>query len=262
LSALSKRRQAVAVQKMPKRSLLSGMLVVLALSVPTWAQKIRKESIKSEGRNRTYYLFVPQNVSAEHPAPLLLLLHGSNRNGLSLMEKWKDLASKEGIVLVAPDALDPAAWTTPSDGPDFLHDLLSDLKASFPIDARRMYLFGHSGGATFALYMALYESEYFAATAIHAGMLPTEGSSAIDLAKRKIPIYIAVGTVDPFFPLNNVRITRDVLNKRGFDVQLVEMKGHDHWYYDLAPKINADAWEFLKQHKLADDPRYAQYVFK
>src|SRR6266511_1784027 len=53
-----------------------------------------------------------------------------------------------------------------------------------------------------------------------------------------------------------------MLNKNGFNAQLTEMKGHDHWYYDLAPKINADAWNFLKQQKPADEPRYTQYSFK
>ena len=71
-----------------------------------------------------------------------------------------------------------------------------------------------------------------------------------------------VGTVDPFFPLAEVRATRDALNKQRFDVQLTEIKGHNHWYYDLAPKINADAWNFLKQQKLSEDPRYTQYAFK
>jgi poly(3-hydroxybutyrate) depolymerase len=247
---------------MTRRVLICGVLFVLALSFPAPAQKIKKESTKFGGKNRAYYLYVPPNINAEHPAPLLVLLHGSNRNGLSLAEKWLDLASKEGIVLLAPDAINSAAWTTPDDGPDLLHELISEIKATYPVDARRMYLFGHSGGAVFALYMSLYESEYFAATAIHAGMLPTDSYSAIDMAKRKIPIYIMVGTVDQFFPLAGVRATRDELNKRGFDAQLIEMKGHDHWYYDLAPKINAEAWEFLKQRKLADDPKYAQYVFK
>ena len=40
------------------------------------------------------------------------------------------------------------------------------------------------------------------------------------------------------------------------------MKGHDHWYYDLAPKINAEAWDFLKQQKLTEEPRYIQYAWK
>lgn len=71
-----------------------------------------------------------------------------------------------------------------------------------------------------------------------------------------------MGTVDPNFPLSAVRATRDMLVGAGFTVDLIEMKGHDHWYYDLAPKINATAWTFLKDKKLAEDPRYTQYVYK
>lgn len=237
-------------------------LFALACVVSASAQKIRKETIESQGKSRTYYLFAPDKATAESPAPVLLVLHGSNRNGLSLVEKWKDLASKENIFLVGPDAKNSSGWSAPEDGPDFLHELISDLKSKHPIDPRRVYLFGHSAGARFALYMSLFESEYFAATAVHAGALPSDADSTIELAKRKIPIYIAVGTNDAFFPLPAVRATRDLLNQNGFDVQLVEMKGHDHWYYDLAPKINAEAWNFLKTHKLAEDPRYVQYNFK
>ena len=248
---------------MMKRSLiLSCVLLTLAFAPCTWGQKIRKETIESHGKTRTYYLVIPAQVTAEHPAPLLVLLHGSGRNGLSLVEKWKDLAIKESIVLVGPDAINSQGWSSPVDGPDFLHDLISDLKSKYSIDSRRMYLFGHSGGATFALYMALFESEYFAAAAIHAGALRHDDEPIVQRAARKIPIHIQVGTVDQFFPLAAVRATRDVLTKNGFDVQLTEIKGHDHWYYDLAPKINADAWNFLKQQKLAEDPRYTQYSFK
>jgi predicted esterase len=193
---------------------------------------------------------------------LLILLHGSGRNGLSLVEKWKDLANKESIIIAGPDAINSQGWNIPADGPEFLHDLISELKAKYPIDPRRMYLFGHSAGAGFALYISLYESEYFAATAIHAGALPPNDLSLVKQAKRKIPIYIVVGTVDPFFPLTAVRATRDALNNSGFNVQLTEINGHNHWYYDLAPKINADAWDFLKQQKLAEDPRYTQYSFR
>jgi poly(3-hydroxybutyrate) depolymerase len=245
-----------------KRLFIVLCVFALGLVVPASAQKIRKETIESEGKKRTYYLVVPDQATVEHPAPLLLLLHGSGRNGLSLVEKWKDLATKEGIILVGPDAISSEGWKTPSDGPDFLHDLISELRAKYPIDAHRLYLFGHSAGATFALYMALFESEYFAATAIHAGALSGRDISIVEMAKRKIPIYIAVGTVDQYFPLTDVRATRDMLNKNGFNAQLTEMKGHDHWYYDLAPKINADAWNFLKQQKLADEPRYTQYSYK
>jgi poly(3-hydroxybutyrate) depolymerase len=238
------------------------VILCCGLIVSVTAQKVSRETIESQGKKRTYYLLVPENATPAHPAPLVLLLHGSGRNGQSLMDKWKDLGMKEGIVLVAPDAITAEGWQSPEDGPDFLHDLLSELKAKYAVDQRRMYVFGHSGGAVFALYMGLFESDYFAAIAIHAGALRPSDGQIIERAARKIPFHIAVGTVDRSFPLEAVRATRDLLIKNGFSVELVEMAGHDHWYYDLAPKINATAWAFLKDKKLADDPRYTQYSFK
>jgi len=235
------------------------IFLLLPLNLAASTDKIVKDSIISQGKERTFYLFVPENVKVAKPAPLILLLHGSGRNGLSLVEKWKDLASKEGIILVGPDAADSSHWSLPGDGPNFLHDLVETLKSKYPINPRRVYLFGHSAGATFALYMSLLESEYFAATAIHAGALHTQDTSLMDYGKRKIPIAIFVGTRDQFFPLAAVRATREALNSRGFAVELTEMPGHDHWYYDLAPKINLSSWEFLKKYELAEDPQYAEY---
>src|SRR6058998_381734 len=97
-----------------KRILLC-LFVGLAFPVSASAasDKIVKETITSAGKRRTYYLFAPASIKA--PAPLIVLLHGSGRNGNSLAEKWKDLAAKEGIVLVGPDALDSRGWSIPAD---------------------------------------------------------------------------------------------------------------------------------------------------
>jgi hypothetical protein len=183
---------------------------------------------------------------------------GSGHNGLSLVGKWKDLAAKEGVIIVGPDSQDPSRWSTPVDGPDFLRDIVENVKSRYSIDPRRVYLFGHSGGAVFALYMSLLESQYFAAAAIHAGAL-RPNDPVIGQAKRKTPIAICVGSRDPLFPVASVRGTQDDLNKQGFAAELTVIPNHDHWYYDLAPKINADAWEFLKKHQLNEDPQYEQY---
>ena len=241
---------------------LIALLFLLLPATPVCGQQVQKEITNLGGKARAYYLFVPDKLNKDQPAPLILLLHGSGRNGFSLVDKWKDLAKKEGIILVGPDAINSEMWSTPVDGPDFFHDLITELQTKYPIDPHRLYVFGHSAGACFALYMALYESEYFAATAIHAGSLNNEDLVIVKRARRKIPIYIAVGTVDRSFPLADVRATRDLLNNNGFDAQLTEMPGHDHWYYDLAPRINAAAWIFLKQQKLAEEPRYVKINFR
>lgn len=233
-------------------------LTLLLLSSLSASAKddITKELITSNGKQRAYYLYVPSTVKA--PAPLIVMLHGSNRTGVTLVEKWKDYAKKEGIILAGPDASNLAGWSSPQDGPDYLHELVEELKSKYPINPRRVYLFGHSAGASFALFMSLMESQYFAATAIHAGSLRDE-VSMIELAKRKIPISIQVGDSDQFFPLKDVRATRDALKEAGIPVELIEIPNHDHWYYDKAAKFNQTAWEFLKKYELDAEPFYQKY---
>lgn len=242
-----------------KLSVLSITLLISLFLPPVLAERIVKETIRSQGKQRTYYLFVPETVSTATRAPLLVLLHGSGRNGLSLVEKWKELAKKEGVIIVGPDSLDSRGWKIPEDGPDFIHELVEFLKAKYSVNPRRVYLFGHSAGAGQALHLALLESEYFAATAVHAGALRADDNSYIERAQRKMPIAIFVGTNDQLFPLPVVRATRDALNAHGFNSELTEITGHTHWYYDRAPEINRNAWEFLKNHELVEEPRYEQY---
>jgi predicted esterase len=220
--------------------------------------KIVKESFLSNKKKRSFYLFVPANVA--NPAALIVLLHGSGRDGLSLVEKWKDLANKEGFIVVGPDA-GGSGWSTPGDGPDFLHDVVEELKSKYPINPRRVYLFGHSAGAVFALLMSVLEPDYFAATAIHAGAFrrPEEYQN-LGAGSHRIPLAIWVGTNDPFFSLTDVRATRDAFRAKGFSIEVTEMPGHDHWYYDLAPGINAGAWEFLKKYELPAEPRYSPWA--
>jgi poly(3-hydroxybutyrate) depolymerase len=247
---------------MKLRLLLITIASLLVCTSASAKDDITKELITSNGKTRAYYLYVPSSIKPGSPAPLIVMLHGSGHVGMSLAEKWKDLAKKEGFIIAAPDSLDSRVWNMPLDGPDYLHELVEELKTKYPINPRRVYLFGHSGGAVYALQMSMLESQYFAATAVHAGDIPPSSRDLFDLAKRKIPILIEVGDSDRLFPLKMVRATRDVMNAKGFSVELTEIAGHDHWYYDMAPKINLKAWEFLKSQQLEADPIYQKYNFK
>jgi poly(3-hydroxybutyrate) depolymerase len=236
-----------------------AILILVSFTSAFAGDDITKELITSKGVTRAYYLYVPASVKPSAPVPLIVLLHGSGRVGNSLVEKWKDLAKKEGFIIAGPDSTNTRMWRSPEDGPDYLRDLVEELKAKYPINARRVYLFGHSAGASFALRMSLMESQYFAATAIHAGYL--DDADLIDLAKRKIPMFIQVGDSDPGLPVKAVRETKDVLTEKGFVVELVEIANHDHDYYGLAPKINRAAWDFLKKYELGGDPVYRKFDF-
>ena len=245
----------------PRRlsALLLAVLLLPAGNALAAKGKTEKRSLVSGGKTRIYYRYVPSDLSAKRPAPLLVTLHGSGGDGWSLVYKWRGFAEKEGIVLVGPDSTNSEVWNIENDGPAFLHDVVEETRRDLPIDGRRIYLFGHSAGAVFAIEIAALESEYFAAAAIHAGALESQYHSVFQYASRKTPMYLIVGTRDVLFPLPSVRATRDALAERGFPVELREIWNHNHNYYVRSGRINRYSWEFLSRHSLTEDPKYKEY---
>src|SRR4030095_490433 len=123
---------------------LTLLVVLLFSSSAAAADKISKETLNANGKKRTYYLFAPSSIKSGSGVPLIILLHGSGRNGQSLVEKWKDLATEKSFVVVGPDAINSQTWSTTEDGPDFLRQLIEAVSSKYPINPRRVYLFGHS----------------------------------------------------------------------------------------------------------------------
>jgi len=233
---------------------------VFALAAPpVSAASIESRKVVSRGKKRTYALYVPASVAADKPGPLLVAMHGSTSNGKTMLERWTDIADAHGMIVAGPDAADNKMWVSPQDGPLFLKDVVDDVAKTHPIDGRRMYLFGHSAGANFALQMAMLESEFFAAAAIHAGAVSSDYYSVFDAATRKIPMAIYIGTRDQFYPIDVVRGVHEALDKRGFDQLYKEIPDHDHNYKAVAPEINKEIWDFFAAHPLPADPRYTSY---
>src|SRR6476646_6544781 len=224
------------------------------------AAKPEKQTITSQGGEGTYYKFVPEKLTA--PAPLLLLLHGSGRDGMSQINEWKELAEKEGVILAAPDSANSREWSMNVDGPEFLHEVVEAVRAKHSVDGTRLYIFGHSAGAVFALYMGVMESRYFAACGVHAGAMGEDFYPTLDVAKRKIPISIWVGTEDPYFKLPLVKATQAELNKHGFEAKIVEIKGHDHNYYAVSKELNPQIWDFFRSNKLDGEASWQVYQRK
>jgi poly(3-hydroxybutyrate) depolymerase len=233
-------------------------------------QSLEKQSLNFEGRKRTSYLFIPDSAPAETALPLIVLLHGSGEDGPSLANPWRSIASKAGIILVAPDAADRMRWDARDDHPDFIRELVEDAEGKHMVDTRRVYLFGHSNGGVYALTLALLESQYFAAVAVHAGALCSpngiyaqcsseEVEQAMERAKRKIPFGLWSGTFDSQVPLDRVERSQRALEMHGFPAELHTMSGATHNYYVHADEVNEAAWNFLRQHQLDGPSQFQLY---
>ena len=211
----------------------------------------------SEGAKRTYAAYAPPG---ETPRPLVIVLHGSGGSGREMVRRWKDLAKREGFVVAGPDAFDPNSWQPPRDGPALLRDLVQELQPH-RIDRRRIYLFGYSAGAVFALYMAPLEAEYFAAAASYAGAYQGEADLGfLETSVRKIPLLLSVGEKDALFPTAVVLATAKRLEQAGFPVTTSILPGERH-SYQSSREINERAWSFLQQHRLAADPVFVPVRF-
>ena len=230
------------------------LAVLLSLSAyGAHADAIDKASTASfefASLKRSYALFVPPSAAASG-APLVVLLHGSHGTGAAIIGWWTAIAEQEGIVLVGPNARERDAWQLRADSPQFIRALIDDVASKHPIDRARIYLFGNSGGAVYALTLSMLESQLFAATAVHAGAwrAPNEFRAAPH-ARRKIPIAIFIGDKDEYFPLFAVRKTQRALEQAGHPVTVTVIPGHSHAYSQVAAEVNRDAWEFMKANRL------------
>jgi len=210
------------------------------------ANDVNSRNALCGGSAEQFYLSYSPDQDRRLPA--VLLLHGAGDRAGNMIDAWKRLATKEKIVLLAPEL--PRDPNFEEAAPQVFHCVVEDAKRFVGIDAQRVYLFGNSMGGYLAFDGAMFESQYFAAAAVHASRIADEYTGIVARAQRKTPIAIYIGDHDQFFTVESVRQTRDLLRKSGFPVHYVEMANHDHNYYARADQINADAWTFFKQNTL------------
>ncbi|MGA9899828.1 MAG: alpha/beta fold hydrolase [Terriglobales bacterium] len=224
---------------------LAWTLATTAMPVCLAASDIRSKAVRCGEVEYQYLLFSPPS---KQPLPAILLLHGAGDHPPNFIEAWKSFAKQKHIVLIAPEL--PRIETFERVAPAVFKCVVEDAKLQAAINPRRVYVFGHSMGGYLAYDAATFDSEYFAAVAVHAMGIADEYDSIVNQAKRKTPIAIYIGDQDELVPITRVERSRDLLRKSGFPVHYVELRDHDHNYYDLAGQINDDAWKFLSQYQL------------
>lgn len=196
-----------------------------------------------ETRRVHYYNPKPTSVSA-----ILLLLHGSNRDGPTMLDMWQAQARRSNTLLIAPTSHDPMQWSFKRDGIDFLRHIITSIKSSANIGDVPIYGFGHSAGAIMLTHLSVRHGDYFKAVAVHAGSpYPEALESYKRHRKPRAPLTHYLGQKDRIFSVENSRAAGDVLSAQGQKTSLVVIKNHNHWYYDLAPFINKKAWAAMTE---------------
>lgn len=136
---------------------------------------------------RSYRFRVPRDYDGSRPAPLVILLHGYGGSGWvqDLYFGFGRLAEQRGFLYAYPDGTRDArglrfwnaipglgeAGSSLPDDVAYISAIIDDMGTRFRVDARRVYLVGHSNGAFLAYRYACEHPTRIAAIAGLAGAM-------------------------------------------------------------------------------------------
>ena len=146
-------------------------------------------------------LLAPEAAAKGRPLPLVIALHGAGGSENLFFDGYGDgaivkLCERRGWLLVAlRGGLAPG--------------LIDEIDRLYPVDRKRVFLIGHSMGASQAVAAASRSPETFEAVAALSGGGPVRPSDAL----KSVPFFVAAGAED--FGLIGSRGLRDDLQKAG-----------------------------------------------
>ena len=194
--------------------LVSAFVVLTTVVLPLCGQTETLVMMVGDAE-RTALVHVPSNVQPESEdgqrLPLVLAFHGSAQNA-GIMEEMtglSDLSEEEGFLVAYPSGSGPAgalSWNTGhccsfalergADDIGFVHALLDELIATYPVDPSRIYLTGFSNGGMLAYKLAVEMPERIAGIAVVAGaMYPSQAAPT-----SPVPVLAIHGTADQIVP--------------------------------------------------------------
>jgi phospholipase/carboxylesterase len=187
--------------------------------------------------------YVPEDVSAERAAPLVVALHGGAGNGRGFLWSWLRDARAHGAVLISPTA-SGETWALQgydNDTPN-LRRIVDWAKANWSIDPDRILLTGMSDGGTFSYVSGLEADSPFTHLApVSAAFHPMLAQMADADRLQGLPIYLVHGALDWMFPIAMAREAHSALSAAGAEVTYREIDDLAHTY---PREVNPDilAW--------------------
>jgi predicted esterase len=134
-------------------------------------------------------LFVPEKLDPKKQVPLVVALHGIGGSENLFFEGYGDgqivkLCKERGWLLVAPRC--PLFGTPP------VAEIVEQLSKRYPVDAKRVFLVGHSMGAAQSVELVQKYPKLFAGVALLGG-----GGRVTDAkAFAELPTFLGIGTKD------------------------------------------------------------------
>ncbi len=185
---------------------------------------------------------VPGGSRASRPVPMVVLLHGDEGAPGEINASVGPAALRQRMIVFAPQCpsalgcrLEDGAgastnswwgWLQYSRGYSdaWLGDQIERIESTYPVDRRRVYLVGWSGGADYLGWYALEHSAAFAGVAFVSGGVPYHPACP----STRLAGYFLLGAADPRYQSGQPVAVKSILARCGGTTRLVVLPGADH----------------------------------
>lgn len=198
---------------------LSARVGAAAGSLPSGLHELAVTSI------RDALVVVPDGLTVEEPAPLLVVLHGAGGDAQQSLALLGARAGAQRVILVAVSSRGPT-WDLLLGGPgpdvECIDEALARAFRLLPVDPAAVAVGGFSDGASAALALGLANGDLFSAiVAFSPGFVPS-GLPRVGAPRA----FVSHGTGDRVLPID--RCSRRIvasLHATGTDVEALEFDG-------------------------------------
>lgn len=201
----------------------------------------------------SYFLMTPEGYDPTRSYPLVVALHGiSSRVYAAEALQTPTFRKDYPVFVIVPVAPVRAFWATPENPayrmqrnipyPDHLPQVMAgidNLLETYPIDRSRVYIVGHSMGASGVVGALERYPDRFA-----AGIASSGSWDAAETQHLNDPLWILHGTADAFIPFQKGKRLAAGLKARGLRVHFNALSGRGH---DIGPLVYAKEplWDWL-----------------
>ena len=239
-----------ALQQLEGFSSLSGKELYQKLSNFTISNPYHTDSIQTvclwlpyaDTLEIPYLIQLPSGFNNVSPSGLFIQLHGGVRHvngypsylGPGSAQSWNRYFSKyaneQGLIAVYPYGTKWINWMYPDQGFDLIPKIIKQLKILLNIDEDRVFLCGHSNGATGSFSYAMKNQDPFAGffgLNTHPQVY-TGGTYILNLKNRN---FHAISTdQDYYYPQGGIDSLLKLSQTSGFNFTNDLYKGFPHWF--------------------------------
>lgn len=189
----------------------------------------------------SYFVHLPENYNPQKKYPVLLFLHGAVRHTSfsdfqtkSNLKYWNRFytkyADKNNVILIFPSANKEYNWMTSNKGFFMVPTIVRQIKKAINIDDNKIFISGHSNGATGSFSYLMKDPSLFAGFyGFNTHPRVFTGGTFIENMKNRSFINFSTDQ-DYYYPPQANDSISNLCKKIGVDYQDYRYNGFPHWF--------------------------------